>query len=67
MQENETPEGTLIIRANEDTIDMCVSESFTKSDVMQILIEALHAIDEIDVDIDEKIPQGALSGVNILQ
>jgi hypothetical protein len=34
---------------------------------MQILIEALHAIDEIGVDMDEKIPQGALNGVNILQ
>lgn len=67
MQKNNTPEGTLIIKATEDTMDMYVSESFTKADVMQILIEALHAIEEIGVDMDEKIPQGALNGVNILQ
>jgi len=67
MQENNTPEGTLIIKATEHTMDMYVSESFTKADVIQILLEALHAIDEIGVDMDEKIPQGALNGVNILQ
>jgi hypothetical protein len=67
MQENETPEGTIIIRATEETMDMYVSEGFTKADVMQILIEALHGIEEVNVDMDEKIPQGALSGVNILQ
>ena len=67
MQEDNTPEGTIIIKATDNTMDMYVSESFTKADVMQILIEALHAIDEVDVEMDEKIPQGALGGINTLQ
>jgi len=67
MQEDNTPEGTIIIKATDNTMDMYVSESFTKADVMQILIEALHAIDEVDVEMDEKIPQGVLGGINTLQ
>lgn len=64
--DNNDVSGTIILKATEDTLDMFVSNAMTKEDVMQILIEALHAIDEIDIGMDEIIPEGAF-GVGTLQ
>ena len=58
--------GTIILKASEDTLDMFVSRSMTKGEVMQILMEALHAIDDVDVGLDDIVPEGAF-GANTLQ
>lgn len=67
MQDDNTPDGTIIVKAVEDSLDMYISEGLTKANVMQILIEALHGIDAVDIGMDEIMPEGALGGGKMLQ
>lgn len=64
--DNDNFEGTIILKATEETLDLITSATMTKEQVMQILIEALHAIDSMDIDMDEVIPQGAF-GAGMIQ
>lgn len=53
--------GTIIISATEESLDLKMSKGLTKEETMQLLIETLHAIDDLDIADDEEIPDGAFS------
>jgi hypothetical protein len=66
MQQNESLEGTIILKATEDALDMFVSSGLTKEEVMGLLFEALSALDDNETPLDEPLPSGSL-GVGQLQ
>ena len=47
--------GTLIIKSNDDEMELYISNDLTKSQVLQILLECLHIIRNTDIDNDESI------------
>lgn len=55
--------GTIIIKATDETLDLYINNSLSKSQVMNIMYEVLSALDSLDIDDDEKIPQGAFSSL----
>lgn len=50
--------GTIIISATADSLDLKVSSGLTKGQTMQLLVEVLYAVDDLDIDDDEEIPNG---------
>jgi hypothetical protein len=59
---NDDIEGTIIISANADSLDLKVSKGLTKEQTMQLLVETLYAIDDLNIDDNEEIPEGAFVG-----
>lgn len=47
--------GTVIIKSNDDEMELYISNDLTKSQVLQILLECLHIIRNTDIDNDESI------------
>ena len=58
---NDDVTGTIVISATADSLDLKVSSGLTKEQTMQLLIETLHAVDDLDIDDDEEIPNGEFS------
>lgn len=60
--DNDDIEGTIIISATADSLDLKVSTGLTKAQTMQLLAETLYAIDELNIDDDEEIPDSVFAG-----
>lgn len=60
--DNDDIEGTIIISATADSLDLKVSTGLTKAQTMQLLVETLYAIDELNIDDDEEIPDSVFAG-----
>lgn len=58
---NDDVTGTIVISATADSLDLKVNSGLTKKQTMQLLIETLHAVDDLDIDDDEEIPNGEFS------
>lgn len=55
---NDDITGTIIINATADSLDLKVSSGLTKEQTLQLLVEVLYAVDDLDIDDDEEIPNG---------
>ena len=47
--------GTVIIKSNDDEMELYISNDLSKSQVLQILLECLHVIRNTDIDDDDAI------------